>query len=142
MAYHVKDIIAGLLHQQNDWQVYLLQNWHTIVGNLHTRIRLEKIEHQLLIVGVYDSHWMHEMHMLAQPLIAQINSALEKPYIHKVRFKLIQPENRTPKITKMQPIVSKQYSLSLREQTVIARFKDNEMQNALKNFLIRCKQYD
>ena len=72
---------------QNSWKHELLQNWHTIFGNLGTKITLEKIYDTTIVLGVYDSCWMHELYLLSPLLVDKINENLDQHRIKQVRFK-------------------------------------------------------
>ena len=62
----LKSCIDIFLKQHEDnWQSYLLHNWHAVIGALHTKMRLEKIVGSLLVIGVYDifyaSYWIFKL---------------------------------------------------------------------------------
>ena len=55
MATEIKDLITSLFEQHHDWKFQLLKNWDSIMGNLATKVKLEKIQEDTLVLGVYDS---------------------------------------------------------------------------------------
>lgn len=69
-----------LSRTEHDWQMKLRAEWSTIMGDLSTRARLERINGSTVIIGVYDSHWMHELHALSRMMLQRMNSALYKLY--------------------------------------------------------------
>ena len=47
------------------WQIYLIQNWEIIVGNLRAYVLLEKIQDDAtLLLGVTNTMWMQELYYL------------------------------------------------------------------------------
>ena len=85
---HGVDALMRIFLQKHGhtWQMYLIQNWRTIVGNLHTRICLEKIQEDTIVVGVYDAHWMQELFLLNSMLLTMMNAHFDKPYIKQIRL--------------------------------------------------------
>ena len=136
----LKNFLDPYLVAQDDWRFFLLTNWSSIVGNLHTKMRLEKIQDDMLVIGVYNMHWMHELFMLSRSIIKTINAKLDQPYVTKVRFVIAEPreKQKAKKIMKTS-IPERSYTLSQRERKVLDGIKDTELQEALKNFLVRCE---
>ncbi len=69
-----------LARVEQDWQLKLRAEWSTIMGDLSSRARLERIIDTTVVIGVYDSHWMHELHALSRMILARINGALAGAY--------------------------------------------------------------
>ncbi len=165
MSKTIKDILSSLLTTNNDWRLFLLQNWPTIVGNLHEKMRLEKIHDTTLIIGVYDSHWMHELFALSRVILRTINSKLDAPHVQKLHFRLAQQKNLTENIpsakskksnslaypsTRPSLILSgvegssygknryAKKNLTSAERHALTKIHDTELQEHLKNFLARC----
>jgi hypothetical protein len=141
MVTHVKDIIKNVMGQgpqsENSWQMYLLSNWNTIIGNLRTKVKLEKIQDDTIVLGVYDSSWMQELYCLSNVLIHTINSKLDKPRIKKIKFKKAEHiKSKKLEILPMKTI--KKIELNFSEISALKNIKDKELSDALKNFLIRC----
>lgn len=139
MSEHVKKILEFILKKHEPWHTIVLKEWATIVGDLHTRMRLEKIEKSTLIVGVYDSHWMHELHILSSVIIDTINSYLGNRYIKAIRFKLITPHKPIIETKNHKTVTKKNISLTYREEHALKNINDPELQEALKQYLLRCK---
>ena len=136
----LKNFLDPYFAAPDDWRFFLLSNWPTVVGNLHTKMRLEKIQDDMLVIGVYNMHWMHELFMLSRSIIKTINAKLDQPYVTKVRFVIAEPreQQKAKKIMKTS-IPERSYTLSQRERKVLDGVKDTELQEALKNFLVRCE---
>lgn len=139
----LKTVIATTIGQPQCWKKKLLADWPTIVGNLHSRMHLEKVYDDTLIIGVYDSSWLNELYLLSNVLIKTINQSLEKPYIKNVRFKHTTPIISTAhkKIKeKKEEKVRKKITLNSYEAQALLKIKDEEMRTALHLFLSRCKE--
>src|SRR5438128_1822132 len=87
MARIVGDYIRKALPTDADWKIQLLNAWERIMGAIGTQVRLEKIEDELLVIGVYDACWMHELYLLTPTLLGIINQNLDQPRIKQLRFK-------------------------------------------------------
>ncbi len=69
-----------LMRAQSDWQVKLRSEWPTIMGDLTKRTRLERIHDSTVVLGVYDSHWIHELHAMSWMIVQRINQALSSTF--------------------------------------------------------------
>ena len=140
MSTQIKDLLHNIFKdiKNNDaWQVYLLTNWNSIIGNLQSKVKLEKIYEDTLVLAVYDSSWMQELFLLSNALIIKINSKLDAPRIKHLRFKIAE-RSKVKKIVikKLEP--EKKINLNSKELTALGKINDQELSNVLKNFLIRC----
>lgn len=141
MSQEIKNLLPLVLAQHNNWKFNLLNNWNTIFGALSSRVFLEKIHEDTLIVGVQDSCWLQELYLLSAVLLKTINQTLDQPRIKHLRFKTIgitkqkQRINKTPKEN-----VTTSVSLTMKEREALTHVKDPELQKALQKFLIRCYQ--
>ena len=141
MAQHVKNLLPTILQNTADWKVSLLVHWETIVGKLNTRTRLEKIYDDLLVVGVYDSHWMQELYLLSNELIENLNRHLGKDYIKRLRFVLVD-EHKKRGPTKTKKRSRKKYKeavLSKRQEKALEQIESVNLQDVLKLYLARCQ---
>lgn len=142
MATHIKNIIQDIIDQNNEesWKIYMISNWDSIIGNLKTKVRLEKIQNDTLILGVYDSSWMQELFLLSNDLINNINSKLNKPYIKQIRFKKVEYTKIAEKKIKPKKYYAK-IELTSQELVTLKKIKDPELSQVLRSFLIRCHQH-
>jgi hypothetical protein len=126
--------------EQPNWKCSLLQQWKTIVGNLHSKVTLEKVLDDTLILGVYDSCWLQELYLLSPVLIKRINATLDQPRIKQVRFKQIaySTQSATQSSPTRTSIAPKHSTLSPRERQALQHIADEELRAALKSFLMRC----
>ena len=140
MALPLQSLLSNLLQSdQSDWRKRLVQEWATLVGDLHTKMRLERIsQDNTVIIGVYDIHWMHELHMLSPLIIQTMNEKLGAVVIKKVRFVVIDmASDKTAKKSFHQEETAKKtqtITLTPAQQSALAHIKDSELQAALAQF--------
>ncbi len=142
MAKPIKNFVKDILDQNNNdksWQIFLLSNWNSIIGKLSNKVKLEKIYNDTLVLGVYDSCWMQELFLLSNAIIIQINAKLDKPRIKSLRFKKIEHKKQQTKNIKTKKIY-KDVELTQKEMQSLTNIKDEQLQQELKRFLIRCYQ--
>lgn len=142
MVVHIKDVVQKVVANQNSnsWQINLLTNWNSIIGGLKTKVKLEKIQDDTLILGVYDSSWMQELYLLSNVIIKTINSKLDQPRIKHIRFKRAEWKNENKEqIKEIKKAHSKKIELSSRELFALKKIRDPQLSEALKNFLIKCR---
>lgn len=140
MTQKIDTIIQKILSKEQSWHIQLLSNWNSIMGPLHSKVQLEKIEHETLILGVFDSCWMQELYLLSPLLLKTINQNLDQPRIKQLRFKTIGTiKSKKIKVGSQKKEI-KQVELSRQEKEALKMIADTELQKALKNFLIRCYQ--
>ncbi|MFA6065716.1 MAG: DUF721 domain-containing protein [Candidatus Babeliaceae bacterium] len=146
MTISIKEYLAPYLQETPDnWKADLLRNWRTVVGSLSEKMRLEKIESSLLIIGVYDPHWMQELFLLSRTIIRTINTYLGGSYIIDLRFRLVQKRHVKSFVLKHETFSARrnQMALTYEQQETLKIIKDQELQVLLKNFLHTCAhEYD
>jgi hypothetical protein len=141
MAIYLKDILQSLIHPEKNWKTDLLYKWNEIIGPLHTKVRIEKILDDTLILGVFHSCWMQELYLLSPLLIKTINEKLDQPYIKQLRFKHIGIKQHK-QISHKPTIIKKKKEIILTKQDecILAKINDPVLREALKAFRIRCYQ--
>lgn len=95
---HIANIIDGVLQQYGSRPGYSLNAiwrlWDEAVGEtIAQNARPAALKDSLLIVHVSSSSWIHQLQFLRNDLIDQLNTALQKPLITEMKFK-IGPINR------------------------------------------------
>lgn len=136
---HIKDIVQLVLPAHDDWHWYLIQEWQSIVGGLHTKMRLEKILGTTLVIGVYDVHWMQELHLLSGTIRRTINAQLKQDAVEKLRFMLV--ARRSPKPEQSAPVPhhsAPKMRMQQRHMTALGCIKNKELHDALKKYFERC----
>jgi len=137
------DALVKTFFKKHDrsWQMYLIQNWQTITGSLHSRICLEKIQGDTVVIGVYDAHWMQELFILQSMLIDMMNASFDKQHIKQVRFKLA--KKRPELVQKSRQVVCHRTtraprSLTAAHEDALAAVKDQQLQKVLYTLLQHC----
>jgi hypothetical protein len=131
--------ILNKIFKKDSWKVQLLSNWDSIVGNLKNKMRLEKVENNYLVIGVYEASWLQELYMLSSVLIKTINQSLDKNRITHIKFVHTTVKKNKEKKIKIEKIIDrKPISLNKIEQEALIRIKDPELKSALHGFLSRC----
>ena len=141
MAQPIKQLIHSVFDQPDNWKIDLLRNWDGIIGNLNTKVYLEKITDDTLVLGVTDSCWLQELYLLSHVILQVINEKLDRPRIKQLRFKKIgiRPVKKQT-YTKPKPRTHTKRPLTNKEQHALTSIKDPQLQQALEDFLIRCYQ--
>lgn len=144
----LKDILHTLLRNpKKSWQTRLMSEWPLVIGDLHKRLCLQKIQDTTLILGVYDQHWMHELYMLSRIIIKKINTELGHPYVERVRFVLVDPASLRGASTSAKASTETTPStaapdtapvLTQQQTTALATVKDKQLQQELMRFFSRC----
>jgi len=133
MTQPLKNVLSLFLDGTSDWKMVLIQNWPHLVGNLHQRMRLEKIEHDALVIGVYDHHWMHELHSMSRFILHMINAKLDQPRIKQLRFVLAVKKRQKKDVPRTsEEVAMMPRTLSVKEKKILARVRDKELQQYLK----------
>ena len=139
MALSIADLIPKVLNKQDDWRITLARRWHEVVGDLETRIRLEKIFDDTLVIGVYESHWMQELYLLSSVLRDSINDFIGEERIRHLRFKLVEDKKRTKRKPPPKKVKRpKNVVLSPAQKKALADITDDELRKALTQFWGRC----
>jgi hypothetical protein len=141
MALNLKELLHALIRPEKNWKTDLLYRWHDIIGSLHSKVRIEKIYDDALILGVANSCWMQELYLLSPLLIKTINEKLDQPYIKQIRFKQVGlksvQKNKAPQSTTKK---NKDIQLTKEDERSLTKIADPALRNALKAFRMRCYQ--
>lgn len=139
MSRPIKELLHTFMQPSDNWQIRLVQHWHTIFGDLSRHITCQKIEHATITLGVYDSCWMQELYALTPTLLTAINAALDAPHITQIRFKkVMRPIKKTAPTLHKTPCMVPDKPLSTAEKQALAQVRNEELRAALKKFLLRC----
>lgn len=144
MANHIKIFFTSIIPHFEPWKTNLIENWNTIVGDLHEHVKLINIQNNMLILGVYDSAWLQEIYILSPILIKTINNYLGNEYITNVRFKNIGYNSQKVLHIKKTHEVKIQNQprpqLTTQERTILLHIQDKGLRDALERYLMRCKE--
>ncbi len=138
---NLKSIFSTIMPQTADWKLQLLSTWDTVMGNLASKVRLEKIQNDTLTLAVSDSCWLQELYLLTPMLIKNINAHLDEPRIKHLRFKKAGVATKKPALQPTsQQKQHRPVTLTSQEQAALAAIQDPQLRSSLEQFLIRCYQ--
>lgn len=140
---NVKNILDLLLQpsvQNEAWKLNLIKNWPTIIGSLHEKVSLQKINATSVVLGVYDSSWIQELYLLSKLILKKINSHLDRPRIETLRFQCIEKKEQTIKRKPMLQRPEIKIILKPQESAALQKIQDPQLQAALQGFLRKCQQ--
>lgn len=145
MEQHISNLVQNLFLRYDDWRFTLIKSWPSIFGPLSQHTRLEKVDGSTLIIGVYDPHWMQELHLLSPTLIASVNNHLQKQVVTNVKFKLAQRKVHTPPIIKKNTAAPEHaqaplIKLNTHQQQALVDIKDPELKKALLTYFAYLKK--
>ena len=141
MIKNIANLVLELINPKKDWKFFLLDNWNSVVGDLSSRIRLEKIVDDIIFIGVYEAHWMHELFILSKYIIKNINNALQDEKIKSIKFKLVEiPETKNKILNKSLKLNVKKNNLSLtqKQKNALSKIKDEELSKDIVDFYFSC----
>lgn len=138
MSIIIKDILPLIIDIQ-DWRINLLQNWDNIVGGLSSKMKLEKIQTDTLIVGVYETCWMQELYMISKTIVRSINKKLNNDHVKDIKFKLA-TENKGNSLPVNSPKkrLSKKLELTHIQKRELISIEDKQLQSALISYFNSC----
>ncbi len=138
MALLLKNLLNQIL-EKDDWRLNLARQWDQVVGSLKTRIRLEKIYNDTLVIGVYEYHWMQELYLLSPELRQKVNHFLQEDRITHIRFKLVEEKKRAPSKPPPAPLVRpEKIVLTSSQKKALKCIEDNHLKESLIDFWGRC----
>lgn len=139
MTRQISIFLKHLFGTTHAWQFTLLNNWKTIIGKLHTKVIIEKIYNDTIILGVIDSCWLQELYLLSPVLLNRINKTLDQPYIKKIRFKKQSTLKKKRDKKRYHAVIKEHcYLPSPKEEQVLQAINNVELRTVLKDFLVRC----
>jgi len=139
MATVLKDLLPHIF-AQHAWKYNLMRNWQHIMGPLCSKVRIEKICDDTLVLGSASSCWMQELYLLSPLIIKTINQNLDKPRIKQIRFKKVgaTPQSYSKKENTRQKQAVKEILLTLQQKQALEQIDDPQLRKALEQFLKRC----
>ncbi len=113
------------------------------MGSLTSKVSICKIYNNSITLGVTDSSWMQELHLLSELIKDKINKSLGQPRIELIRFKYVSQHVAADSLKKQRPLpaCNKEKILTAREKQAIQDIKDPELSQALLGFLQLCHKF-
>ena len=145
MADPIHKILSNIFPEEHRWKMDLLERWEGLIGNLKDKVSIEKIERDVLTLGVVHPAWSQELFFLSDFLKDKINTALKAQRIKKIRFKTKGDVRKrvvaTKKITQAQVDVcdiDENIALPVNGEKSLQLIKSEECRQALQRYYIRC----
>src|SRR3989304_6289270 len=86
MAHHIHKILATVFPEEHRWKMDLFEHWDSLIGNLKGKVKIEKIENDVLTLGVVHPAWAQELYFFSGMLKDKINGVLNEERIRIIRF--------------------------------------------------------
>jgi hypothetical protein len=140
------DIVKDIIPKEHHWKIKLLENWGQIIGNMKDKVIIEKIDGKVLFLGTFHPAWAQEFYMLSESIKRKINHFLKKDLICEIRFRIVDDRKEVGRTGVVETKKSSRLKkgpdschLSCKEQDILFRLGDGELQGLMKDFLVRCK---
>jgi hypothetical protein len=138
---HVAQILSNK-GQEHYWKFMLISRWNEIMGNMACKVCIFKITGNTVVLGVYDSNWMQELHLLSELIKEKINTVLGSTCITQIKLKyMVKSDKRVQKKEKNISLAIPKRSLTPRESQALLQITDQELAEALVGFLQKCHQF-
>lgn len=140
----IKDLIEHIIPQEHAWKIKLLDQWHTIFGNLSKNAFPVLIKDTTLVVGVTHPIWAQELYLLETTLRAKINASIGKHAISRISFRITQKTKPTHRVIESCPTHQQSHTeetlrLNSAEQRTLNKVTDEQFKATMHKFLARCK---
>ena len=142
MAVSLQCLMTQFLSDNDDWRKQLTRDWANIVGGLHTKMRLEKIMHDTVVIGVYELHWMQELFMISSMIMDTMNQKLGGPHVTKLRFVVAGSKNDGTLRKRGSPrhhVRAERKPLAVHQKKVLEAIEDEQLRAALERLWYRCQ---
>ncbi|MFA6527380.1 MAG: DUF721 domain-containing protein [Candidatus Babeliales bacterium] len=147
MWYTLPSLLAHLIPAEHRWKIELLKQWDSIIGPLKEKVIIDKIQDNVLILGVVHPAWAQELLMFMPLLKQKINACCDKERITVIRFRFIDKATLHSKIagiqTKKRKTTAppfKHGTLNNAETKALAGIKNPNLREALEHFLYASRQ--
>ena len=135
-------MIHDLIDEQRQWYIQLLDQWPVIMGALAQRARVEKVVDTTLVIGVYETHWMHEIHALSRTILKRVHTVVAADRITDIRCvwvgKTLKRQHELRAVHHPSTIAHHAPALKLSEQRTLHTVGDSELQDFLYRYFVRC----
>ena len=132
-------LVKSVIAEQHQWKIILLEQWPAIIGSLAPYVTIEQIKESVLFLGTKHPAWSQELSFILPELKEKINNLLSSEKITAIIIKhngCIAERKKITREKKSQKPVIPERTLTILEQYHLSRIKDQELQTALKLFLL------
>lgn len=140
MSQQINKVLQKVFPEEHRWKMELLGGWSTIAGNLIDKVRIERIQNDLLVLGVSHPAWAQELFFLSGVLKDKINKFLGGEKIKAIRFQTVDLSIKKNKcVPTKQKFSKKESHVSIKKKPVLNNIKNKELRDALALYYDRCE---
>ena len=147
MAERVGDLLNNIFPKEHQWKIKLFQNWKEIIGSLEDKVRIEQLNDNTIVLGVYHPAWAQELLMLSNIIKQKINAILKENRIKKIKFrvvefqktKLVKVENSREYKAFIDKNKIKTIAFNPEERTSLDKIKNEDLKLSLKEYYFCCR---
>lgn len=145
MSQKIATILSSIIPADVRWKLTLLHAWPQIVGDLADKVTIFSIENNHLILQTHHSAWAQELNFLAPLIIEKIHTLLGTKTIRSISFKIIKrtPSKGASQASKntntLHSDKAGNYAMTKKETSKLDSLKDEQLRNALRDYLLRTK---
>lgn len=140
-------ILTKVIAQDHMWKTKLFNCWHSIIGSMNSKVRIESISKDCLVLGVCHPAWAQELVFLTPMLKKKINETLQEERIKTIHFKTVDfSKRKLPTTINDQPIHIEQqtevceHCFTFMEHSALQSVASDELRNELAKFYVRCQK--
>lgn len=140
MSEHIGNFLLDIFPREHHWKVLLFQNWDNIIGSLSDKVRIEKLDGNLMVLGVCHPAWAQELYFMSNMIKNKINFILKEDRVKRIRFNTVELNKKTTKSKIRKKAVSKKKILSLNDEhlSILNNIKEDEFRLILSQYYTRC----
>jgi hypothetical protein len=135
----IGSFLTNVIPEEHLWKLKLFGCWKSIIGNLQSKVRIEKIADDSITLGVMHATWAQELFLISPIIKNKINDALKEEKIKTIHFRIVPFGQKKEKLKLEKVLVIKEHNLSIIEHAHLEKLKNKELANVLGQFYIRCK---
>ena len=145
MTQHILNALSKALPPQHFWKVRLLKQWPTIIGKLHEKVSLYRVDETAVTLQVKHASLAHELLFLTEMLREKINEVIGCPRITAIHFRTQQSQRAPPSRAAARPSPHRINTtppppLNQREKNALEVVESKELRSALSAFYSACKK--
>ena len=144
----INNFLKSIIPAEHRWKMILLKNWNYIIGEFKDKVIIEKIQGDLLILGVSHPVFAQELFSVSDDLIKKINRYLKAEKIKKIQFRYLnfdQILKRKNSLEEKKRFVQEKnktfefIDLTTSELEMLNKINDKSLKESLRKFYLRCK---
>lgn len=140
MAKLIKSLLTNIIPQEHAWKITLFEQWSKTIGPIGAYVSIEKVEGNVLYIGVSHPTWAQEIQSLTPLILEKLNADLPGNPITSIRLRpMARPKKVLERRLRATPAPLAPVSLSGPEKQLLASAGDEQLQSTLAAYLLHCK---